>query len=364
MYKIPLSVTPINHASLAKTLATYEGQPAMQMVDDFERDLRRYTGARYALALNSGTAAIHLALKALGVGPGDTVRAPTFTYVATINPIIYLGATPVLIDSEPTTWNMCPELLESAILESIGKRKKPKCLIVVHAYGMPARMKELTEISHKYDIPILEDAAEAIGSTYQGQMAGTIGQVGIFSFNNNKILTTYGGGALITQDKVIYEKALFWANQARENKPFYEHRDIGFNYRMGPLNAAAGLIGMADIENKISERRTIYERYRACITELNLGEEWWEEPPGLSSNRWLSTVLLNPLKINQIAKSMEGSSIECRRLWNPMHLQPIYQNYPAYVSGISEKLFLGGLSLPSCNLDAVAQVFNVFSQNR
>ena len=364
MYKIPLSVTPINGSALAKMLETYDGQGAMKIVDDFEEALKRYTGSRYVLALNSGTAAIHLALKALGVSPGDTVIAPTFTYVATINPIIYLGATPILIDSEPTTWNMSPELLESAILEGIAKGKKSKCIIIVHAYGMPARMNELMEIGHKYGIPILEDAAEAIGSTYQGQMAGTIGQVGIFSFNNNKILTTYGGGAIITQDRVIYEKALFWANQAREDKPFYEHRELGFNYRMGPLNAAAGLIGMSDIKSKISERRTIYERYRACIAELSLGEEWLEEPPGLSSNRWLSTVLLNPLEINQIAKSMEGSSIECRRLWNPMHLQPFYQNYPAFVNDFSEKLFLGGLSLPSCNLDDVAQVFNVFSQKR
>ena len=362
MYKIPLSSTPINAAALAEVLQRYEDKPAMQVVEDFETSVRKFTGAKYVLALNSGTAAIHLALKALGVGPGDCVIAPTFTYVATVNPILYLGAYPVLIDSEPLTWNIDPDLLESAIKDQMKENKKPRCVIVVHSYGMPARMDEVNAICRKYEIPVLEDAAEAVGSTYNNALAGTLGEVGIFSFNNNKIVTTYGGGALVTENAEIYRKALFWASQSREDKPFYEHTDIGFNYRMGPLNAAAGLLELRGIDSKVAERRQVFDRYREILGNRD-DITWLKEPSGHFSNRWLSTPLLsNPLKINEIMARMNLKGIECRRLWNPMHLQPYYQKYPAFVNGYAEKLFLEGLCFPSGNLAYVSEVSSVLNQ--
>ena len=337
----------------------------MKIVDDFETKIKEFTGAKYALALNSGTAAIHLALKALGVGPGDCVIAPSFTYVATINPILYLGAIPILIDCEPITWNIDPDLLESAIKDRLNEGQKPRCVIVVHGYGMPARMNEVTKICLRYNIPVLEDAAEAIGSSHQGAIAGTLGEVGIFSFNNNKTITTYGGGVLITANEEIYNKTLFWANQSRENKPFYEHSDIGFNYRMGPLNAAAGLLGIRDLRVKVLERRQIFEEYKKTLKSRGVQVKWLEEMPGYYSNRWLSTVLLDTLDINNIDSKMKDAGIECRRLWNPMHLQPYFTRFPSYVNGLSEKLFLEGLCLPSCSLDEVPLVSDaLFSASR
>lgn len=334
----------------------------MKIVEDFETALRKYTGAKYVLALNSGTAAIHLGLKALGVGPGDRVVAPTFTYVATVNPILYLGATPILVDSESTTWNISPELLDTAIKEHVSKKVKPRCVIVVHNYGMPSKMGEIRNICDSYAIPILEDAAEAVGSRYKGSLAGTLGQIGIFSFNNNKIVTTYGGGALITENEEIYRKTLFWATQSREDKPYYEHTDIGFNYRISPLNAAAGLLELKGIDSRVAERRQVFDRYREILGTRD-DITWLEEPSGHFSNRWLSTPLLsNPLKINEIMTKMQLESIECRRLWNPMHLQPYYQKYPAFVNGYAEKLFLQGLCLPSGNLAYVSEVSSVLNQ--
>jgi len=353
--RIPLSATPIASEAIGAFLHRYEAEPVMRLVEDFESSIKAYSGANYVVALNSGTAAIHLALKALGVGPGDTVLAPTFTYVATLNPIIYLGAEPVLIDSEPETWNMSPSLLESAIQDQTKKGKKPRCVIVVHGYGMPAMMDEIQGICALHEIPILEDAAEALGSEYRGVLAGRLGEIGIFSFNNNKIVTSYGGGALITQDENIYRKAMFWANQSREEKPYYEHTDIGFNYRMGPLNAAAGLLGMKKVNPKVTARRDIFEAYRRQLPSVS----WLEEPAGLKSNRWLTTGLFNPLIINQITQHDTAKAIEFRRLWKPMHLQPFYLKYPAYLDGTSERLFAAGLCLPSSDLQAVAPVTGV-----
>lgn len=357
MQKIFLSATPVVASDLAEILRKYEGTSLSEIVDDFEKVLREYTGSKYVVALNSGTASIHLALKALGVGPGDTVLVPTFTYVATLNPIIYLGADPILIDSEPTTWNISPSLLEVAIKDQLKQGRRPRCLIVVHGYGMPAMMDEVQTICSYYGIPILEDAAAAIGSAYRSKMAGTIGEVGIYSFNNNKILTTYGGGALITQNEEIYKKAMFWANQSRENMPFYEHTDIGFSYRMGPLNAASGLLGMQTIEKKVGDRRAVFEQYRMAIKGVN----WLPDADGCYSNRWLTTALVNPLKANQIWSKLMDGNIEFRRMWNPMHLQPFYRKYPAYLDGFAEKLFSEGLCLPSGDLGHVPQVVDVIN---
>lgn len=237
-FKIPLSYNPIPTEALVNVLDAYKDKHHQTIIDDFEKEICTITGSSYAVALNSGTSAIHLGLKLLGVGKGDIVICPTFTYIASVNPVLYLGAEPVFVDCELQTWCMDPGLLEEALSDLERKGKKPKAIVVVYAYGMPGRIDALVAIAKRYDVPILEDAAEALGSTSQGRHMGTIGDVGIISFNNNKIVTTYGGGALLVKTKAEYNKVLFWATQAREDKPYYEHNEIGFNYRMGPLNAA------------------------------------------------------------------------------------------------------------------------------
>ena len=357
VYKIPLSATPINTEGLTSILQSYEGQPLVKIIDDFEDALRKFTGSKYVLALNSGTAAIHLALKALGVRSGDTVIAPTFTYVASVSPILYLDGTPFFVDSDPITWNICPELLESVLKARIRKNEKPRCVIVVQNFGMTAQMSEIQSICSNYEIPILEDAAEAIGSRYKGSMAGTFGQTGIFSFNNNKLVTAFGGGALLTENEEIYQKALFWATQSREDKPYYEHRDIGFNYRMSPLNAAAGLFELSSIDLRVKKRRQLFEAYKKSLVDK--GITWLDEPEGHFSNRWLSTFLFNPLKVNEIMNATRRKGIECRRFWNPMHMQPYYQKYPKLINGFAEKLFRHGLCLPSSNFEVISEVSKV-----
>jgi dTDP-4-amino-4,6-dideoxygalactose transaminase len=359
MYKIPLSATPIDSSAIAEVLRSYEGQPVIKIVEDFEVALAKYLGAGFALALNSGTSAIHLGLKLLGVKPGDSVIAPTFTYVATVGPILYLGATPILVDSERTTWNISPELTLEAIRRSLDQRVKPACVVAVHSYGMPAQMTELQAICNEYEIPLLEDAAEAVGSSYHGKLAGTIGDIGVLSFNNNKVLTTYGGGALITNSEQAYRKALFWATQSKEDKPYYEHTTLGFNYRMSPLAAAAGLHGLMQVTNRINERYAIFAKYRESLPWLDT----LFEPEGLNSNRWLSAFLIpNTLKISQIISSMSEAGIECRRFWNPMHLQPYYKKYPSFINGFSEELFGTGLCLPSSEVGIVHKVSSELSK--
>jgi dTDP-4-amino-4,6-dideoxygalactose transaminase len=353
IYKVPLSATPINSSGIADILKSYDGQPAMKIVEDFELALAEYLGAGHVLALNSGTSAIHLGLKVLGVKPGDVVVAPTFTYVATVGPILYIGATPVLVDSEPATWNISPELTREAIRKNHDRNINPACVIAVHNYGMPAMMDELKAICTEYGIPLLEDAAEAIGSTYHGRKAGILGDLGVLSFNNNKILTTYGGGALVTNNKESYDKALFWATQSRENKPYYEHTDLGFNYRMSPLAAAAGLQALGAVESLIQARVAIFAKYR----ELLGGLIALPEPEGYFSNRWLSAFRIrNDLNINDIVSTLGVQGIECRRFWNPMHCQPYYKKYPALISGFSEELFRDGLCLPSSDEKTVAKI--------
>ncbi len=362
MFKIPLSSTPFNAAGIADILNDYEGQPVMKLVDDFEAAICQYTGARYALALNSGTAAIHLGLKVLGVGPGDVVIAPSFTYVATVGPVLYQGAQPVFVDSEQTTWNISPDLLEKAIKSQIEGKRKPKCVIVVHNYGMPAQMRAIKSICDRYEIPILEDAAEALGSQYFGAYAGTLGQIGIFSFNNNKVVTAYGGGVLVTGDKAVYDKALFWATQSREDKPYYEHTDLGYNYRMSPLNAAAGILELRSVKAKIEQRRNLFSQYKGVFGSWE-SVAWLEEPDGFKTNRWLSTALFsNPLIINDIMEKTKRQGIECRRLWKPMHLQPYYKKYPSFVDGTGETLFQQGICLPSGGAVIVGDVFGILDQ--
>jgi dTDP-4-amino-4,6-dideoxygalactose transaminase len=330
-------------------------------VDAFEETLAGYCGVKHAAALSSGTAAIHLALIMLGVKPGDEVIASTFTFSATINPIVYLGATPILVDSELDTWNMDPDLLEEAIVERIkeGERagvgegviKKPKAIIVVHLYGMPANMDRIMEIANRYEIPVIEDAAEALGSRYKGKPLGSFGKMGVLSFNGNKIITTSGGGALISNDEELIVKARFLATQARDKAPHYQHTQIGYNYRMSNVLAGIGRGQMEVIDQRVSKRRDNYNFYCTMLGEFR-GIKFISEPDGFCfSNRWLTTVIIDPkiagITREEIQATLEKENIETRPLWKPMHQQPVFSTCPAYLNGISDGLFKRGLCLPS-----------------
>ncbi|MBN1970505.1 MAG: aminotransferase class I/II-fold pyridoxal phosphate-dependent enzyme [Candidatus Delongbacteria bacterium] len=321
-------------------------------VTAFENKLADYLNIKHAVALSSGSAAIHLALIILGVKAGDEVIASSFTFSATINPIVYQGAIPVLIDSEVDTWNMSPELLEIAIKDRLAKGKKPKVIIVVHLYGMPAKIEELMAISEKYEIPIIEDVAEALGSKYKGKALGTFGIMGIFSFNGNKIITTSGGGALVSNDNNAVEKAMFLATQARDSAPHYQHSQIGYNYRMSNIIAGIGRGQMEVLDSRVEMRRSINKIYKDHFIN-NEGISFLCEPSAdFYSNYWLTTILIDPVKADGITSkdirlALETDRIESRPLWKPMHLQPIFLKYPSYIDGVSEKLFNCGLCLPS-----------------
>jgi dTDP-4-amino-4,6-dideoxygalactose transaminase len=317
-------------------------------VDNFEKDLCSFTDAKCAAALSSGTAAIHLALIQLGVQAGDEVICSTFTFSASANPILYQGAIPIFIDSEEETWNMCPVLLKKAIIDRIVKGKKPKAIILVHLYGMPAQMNEIIQIAHEFDIPIIEDAAEALGSTYNGQALGTFGKVGILSFNGNKIITTSGGGALLSSDEDFVKQSRFLATQARDNAPHYQHSYIGYNYRMSNVAAGIGRGQMEVINRRVDQRRYNFEFYKRHLAK-NKSVQFLEEPnENYFSNRWLSCILLENYEQREMLRlALEKENIESRPLWKPMHLQPIFEKYPKYVNSTSEKLFERGLCLPS-----------------
>ncbi len=316
-------------------------------VNGFESDICEYTGATACAALSSGTAAIHLALILLGVEKGDEVLCSTFTFSASVNPIIYQGATPILIDSEAETWNMSPHLLEEAIIDRTNLGKKPKAIILVHLYGMPSKMTELMAIAAKYNIPVIEDAAEAIGSKYQDQFMGTFGELGVYSFNGNKIITTSGGGALVSNSVAHCEKATFLATQARDQAPHYEHSHIGYNYRMSNILAGIGRGQMEVLDDRIRSRRAIFEFYRRELGSIK-ALSFVEEPKGMFSNRWLTTILTDNLEERErLRLQLFNENIDSRPLWKPMHLQPIFQKYPQYIDGTSEELFNRGLCLPS-----------------
>ena len=321
-------------------------------VDNFEKDLQKYLNIPHVAALNTGTAAIHLSLILLGVKQGDEVIASSFTFSATVNPITYVGATPVLIDSEPDTWNMSPELLEKAIKNRLENGKKPKAIILVHLYGMPARIDEILKIANKYNIPLIEDAAEALGSKFKGKALGTFGKFGVLSFNGNKIITTSGGGALISENEHLINKARFLATQARDNAPHYQHSFIGFNYRMSNILAGIGRGQMEVLESRINQRRNNFKFYKSLLKNIE-GISFQDEPSAeYYSNYWLTTILINPQKTNGITQkdlysAFKNKNIETRPLWKPMHLQPVFKNCPAYVNGFSESLFKAGLCLPS-----------------
>ena len=322
-------------------------------VNGFEDDITAFLGDEvYAVALNSGTAAIHLALMLLGVETGDEVICQSLTFSASANPIVYLGATPVFVDSEPETWNISPHYLEEAIKERLSKGKKPKAIIPVHLYGMPCKMNEILKIANQYEIPIVEDAAEALGSSYWDKKIGTFGEISCLSFNGNKIITTSGGGALVTKTKELADKAWFLASQARDNAPHYQHSYIGYNYRMSNICAGIGRGQMQVLNERIKTKREIFNNYRAILKNIP-GIFFQTELNGIFSNRWLTTILLNPLLTpNNISRErlriyLEQNNIESRPLWKPMHLQPVFKDAPFYGNDIGKNLFEKGLCLPS-----------------
>lgn len=357
-------------------------------VNGFEEDLKQFVGGdKEIVALSAGTAAVHLALLACGVGPGDEVLVQSFTFCASSHPVTYLGATPVFVDSEPDTWNMDPALLEQAIVDRIEKTgKKPKAIVPVYLYGMPAKIDEIMAVADKYDIPVIEDAAEGLGSRFDGKVCGTFGRYGVLSFNGNKMITTSGGGALICPDQAAKQKVMFYATQARESYPYYQHEEIGYNYRMSNICAGIGRGQMTVIDEHIAHHKHVCQLYRELLADVE-GITLHENPsPRYDSNYWLNTVVLDPSlrvkgeeKAYQVAiqgavggaagvthqattlhtdcepntnveamrMALDAAGIESRPLWKPMHLQPVYRRNPHYVNGVSESLFKQGLCLPS-----------------
>lgn len=321
-------------------------------VTGFEHDLENFQNDDvFVAALSSGTAAIHLGLILLGVQAGDEVLCQSFTFSASANPILYLGATPVFIDSETDTWNMCPIALEQAIVDRISKGKKPKAIIPVHLYGMPFKVDEIKAIAKKYEIPILEDSAEALGSTYKGKKCGTFGDIGVLSFNGNKIITTSGGGALVTHSKNVKDKTVFLATQARDNAPHYQHSEIGYNYRLSNICAGIGRGQMEVLEKHIKLRRQMHDFYVDFFAAIE-GVTVFQEPSAdFYSNFWLTCIVIDSDKSGKTCSALrlalEASNIESRPLWKPMHLQPIFSDYPFYGGTVSEQLFENGLCLPS-----------------
>lgn len=320
-------------------------------VDGFEKDLENYLGNDvHVAALSSGTAALHLALIILGVKAGDEVICQSMTFSASANPIAYQGATPVFVDSEALTWNMSPEYLEQAIQDRISKGKKPKAIIVVHLYGMPAEMESIMAIADKYEIPVVEDAAEALGSSYKGRKLGTFGALSILSFNGNKIITTSGGGALVSTNEEWIKRARFLATQARDNAPHYQHSHIGYNYRMSNICAGIGRGQMEVLQDRVQQRRNNFEYYKNAFATID-AVSFAEEPSAdFYSNRWLTTIIVDPasgVNREKLRLELEKDNIESRPLWKPMHLQPVFEDAPFYGDGTSERLFEHGLCIPS-----------------
>ena len=341
-------------------------------VNGFEEDLKRFLGGGCeVVCLSSGTAAVHLALQLSGVGPGDEVLVQSFTFCASANPVKYLGATPVFVDSEEETWNMDPDLLEQAIKDRIAKTgRKPKAIVPVTLYGMPYQVDRILEIARKYDIPLVEDTAESLGSRYRGQNMGTFGRFGVLSFNGNKIITTSGGGALICPDEQTKCKALCYATQAREMLPYYQHETIGYNYRLSNISAGIGRGQMHVLEANIAHHKHVQKLYEELLADVP-GIKVHSQPAGggYDSNYWLCTIMLDPsLKIagqerayadtahtscepnanvEALRLFMDAAGIEARPVWKPMHLQPVYTSSPAYLNGVSEAIFKMGMCLPA-----------------
>ena len=318
-------------------------------VTGFENDLASFLRNNvHVAALSSGTAALHLGLILLGVQKDDEVICQSMTFSATVNPIVYLGATPIFIDSELDTWNMCPIALEEAIQDRIAKGKKPKAIIPVHLYGMPAKMDEIIAIANRYEIPVLEDSAEALGSAYKGQKCGTFGSLAALSFNGNKIITTSGGGALVTKSEVLKEKAIFFATQARDAAPHYQHSEIGYNYRLSNIAAGIGRGQMEVLEQHVDLRRKWNQRYQDFFATIPNVTVLKEPSNDFYSNHWLTAIVLASFEQREALRlEFESQNIETRPLWKPMHLQPVFEMYPFYGTSVAASLFENGLCLPS-----------------
>lgn len=352
--KIWLSSPHMGHAEkgfVEDAFTTNWVAPLGPNVDGFEADLSSYTTVPYAAALSSGTAALHLALMILGIGKEDIVLCQSFTFSASANPVVYLGATPVFIDSETDTWNMDPVFLEKAIKHYVSIGKKPKAIIPVHLYGMPAKLNAIMQLAKEYEIPVIEDAAEALGSMYQNKPCGSFGDFGILSFNGNKIITTSGGGALLSANNDWIVKARFLATQARDPAPHYQHSHIGYNYRMSNVLAGIGRGQMLVLNERIQQRRNNYEFYVNSLKDIP-GIFFQPELSGSFSNRWLTCLLVDPAKTKGVTREdirlhLEKDNIESRPLWKPMHLQPVFSDAPFVGTNISEELFNQGLCLPS-----------------
>lgn len=337
--------------NVQEAFATNWISPAGPFITLFEEKLAAYCGTKAAAVVQSGTAAIHLALRILNIQQDDVVLCQSFTFVGSSNPILYQKASPVFIDSEKETWNICPLALEEAILACREKGQQPKAIIVVHLYGMPAKMPEIMALSHKYNIPVIEDAAEALGSTINGKACGSFGDFGILSFNGNKIITTSGGGALVSNNDKAVAQARFLATQAKDNAPHYQHSEMGYNYRMSNISAAIGVGQLTVLAERVAARRANYRFYQTLLGEVK-GVHFLPEPKGYFSNRWLSCLLIDPSLTGGITRedvrlAMEKENIECRPLWKPMHLQPLFQDAPYFGNHYSEELFDLGLCLPS-----------------
>lgn len=321
-------------------------------VTGFENDIEHFLGSDVKVAvLSAGTAALHLALIAVGAGYGDEVICQSMTFSASANPIAYVGATPVFVDSEADTWNLCPIALKEAITDRIAKGKKPKAIIVVHLYGMPAKMDEILAIANEYDIPVIEDAAEALGSTYKGKACGTFGRFGVLSFNGNKIITTSGGGALVCHSQSDKDEAVFLSTQARDDAPHYQHSKIGYNYRLSNICAGIGRGQMEVLQDRVHARRAMSAFYEELFKDISGVEVFTEKSTDFYSNHWLSAIVIDPaitgLTREDLRLAFLEDHIESRPLWKPMHLQPIFAASPYYGRNVAEELFENGLCLPS-----------------
>jgi dTDP-4-amino-4,6-dideoxygalactose transaminase len=356
--KIWLSSPHIGNNELRYVNEAFESNwiaPLGPHVNAFEVGLQVQTNSNHAAALSSGTSAIHLALILLGVKAGDDVFCQSITFSASANPIAYQGANPVFIDSEADTWNMDPQLLKKALLEAKAKGNLPKAIIPVHLYGMPAKMDEIISVAKEFNVPVIEDAAEALGSNINNKPCGSYGEFGVLSFNGNKIITTSGGGALLSNNSEMIEKARFLATQARDPAPHYQHSHIGYNYRMSNVLAGIGRGQLEVLNERVEARRSNYNRYVSYFSRLNengFNIKFQEEPDGYFSNRWLTCILIDPKLNNGLTREivrliLDEENIESRPLWKPMHQQPIFANCKSYINGVSDKLFEEGLCLPS-----------------
>lgn len=316
--------------------------PLGENVDLFEIEVAKIVGQQYAVAVSSGTAAIHLALKSLNVQAGDVVLCSSLTFAASANPICYEGATPVFIDSEPETWNMDPQALEKAL----QTESKVKAVIVVHLYGIPAKMNEIMALCQQYQVPVIEDAAESLGSSYYGQQTGTIGDIGIYSFNGNKIITTSGGGMLVTANNQIAQRAKYLATQAREQTLHYEHHEIGYNYRLSNICAGIGRGQLRVLSERIAQKRAIFHQYRRLLSDIPR-IQWMPEPKGSFCNFWLSCLTVEGIDPNHLITALAANNIESRPIWKPMHQQPVFKQQQVYGERYSDYLFAHGLCLPS-----------------